>query len=272
MIENIQYHIVFGDSAAGSLRYYLGQLKKLNSSMVITIRDDFSVGPLLNYDTVEGENDRMNWWSEIVGACHVVGDKSYWRYLLSFKKLLEVIKRDDRVLLWYGTNSFDLVGVSYLASLLRNNGDNIFGVNVSKEENAIIDSLGYIPYSVAQIPPELFDRFIPSIVPIDIDQWSNFKRSWKHLLKEDKMTRVIENGSLHAYGEDYYDPLILSLAPTDFVVAARVVGEVLGRSSQMVSDLYIDWRIRQLLKAGKLKSKGPLISMRDFSIKRIDRD
>jgi hypothetical protein len=64
----------------------------------------------------------------------------------------------------------------------------------------------------------------------------------------------------------------LSLAPTDFVVAARVVGEVLGRSSQMVSDLYIDWRIRQLLKAGKLKSKGPLISMRDFSIKRIDRD
>lgn len=48
----------------------------------------------------------------------------------------------------------------------------------------------------------------------------------------------------------------------------RAVGEVIGKAKNYVSDIFIFWRITELIKEGKIDYRGNLILMRELKIKK----
>ncbi len=60
-------HIVFNASEVNLMKDVI----KLDESLtgnVLQIKDDFAVGPLIDIETEEGWNSRVNWWRELLKA------------------------------------------------------------------------------------------------------------------------------------------------------------------------------------------------------------
>ena len=53
-IDKIKCHLAFGDPAAGTLRNYLYDMKKEKEKKIINITEDFSYGPLQDYEPKRG--------------------------------------------------------------------------------------------------------------------------------------------------------------------------------------------------------------------------
>ncbi|MCC9296161.1 DUF1835 domain-containing protein [Clostridium sp. WLY-B-L2] len=49
----------------------------------------------------------------------------------------------------------------------------------------------------------------------------------------------------------------------------RTVGEVIGKAENYVSDIFIFWRITELIKSGKIVYRGNLNLMRELEIKKV---
>lgn len=54
-----------------------------------------------------------------------------------------------------------------------------------------------------------------------------------------------------------------------FINATRVIGEVIGESEQVVSDAWIEYRVRSLIHSGQLAYEGNLQTMLMYKIKDI---
>lgn len=52
--------------------------------------------------------------------------------------------------------------------------------------------------------------------------------------------------------EDYFDDFILSKCSCEYKSAARVIGEVLGYTDQLIGDQFLHTRIVELIRKGKL--------------------
>lgn len=59
-------HIVFGDSAAGTLRYFFKKNQNEYEGDVINFREEYSVGPLYEIDTEAGHRKRIKWVEKLL--------------------------------------------------------------------------------------------------------------------------------------------------------------------------------------------------------------
>jgi hypothetical protein len=98
---------------------------------------------------------------------------------------------------------------------------------------------------------------------------------WLDLSGTDEVLRIWENGGIKSAQEDYYDSFIIDIVKNlhteygskDFIKASRVIGEALGRSEQIISDAFIEYRLRHLIYKGVFEIKGIPKSMRHYSVK-----
>ncbi|MFD1067869.1 DUF3658 domain-containing protein [Oceanobacillus locisalsi] len=103
----------------------------------------------------------------------------------------------------------------------------------------------------------------------------NFEQAGEELLQRDSIVRSWKQGEIIDELETRDDAFIMEYTKReeqedkadDFIIAARVVGGVLGESEQILSDLWIEYRIRSLIESGCLMYKGSLQSMRMYRIK-----
>jgi hypothetical protein len=269
--NSIEHHIVFGDSAAGCLKYYLSNTKKIKKSNVINISDDFSCGPLSKYETKEGESNRNNWFDQLLLKTHV--DEETRKYfndrIKIFKDSLRKIGKTEKVLVWYGNNISDFIGLKYISSILNNYDNNIYGINVSEE---LIDEKKfdfYNPRSLAEISPENIESLLPSCKLIDNTLWNIFQENWRAISDNNYILRILDESEITFVDENYYDSLIIKKCSFRYAVCAKIVGKVMGESEQLVGDLIIDWRIRILLEKKMIEGKGIFKTMRDFSVRRL---
>ncbi|WP_353846637.1 DUF3658 domain-containing protein [Clostridium sp. ZBS4] len=55
--------------------------------------------------------------------------------------------------------------------------------------------------------------------------------------------------------------------PKEFTKSARIIGDVLENSEILISDEYIFWRVRELIKIGKINYRGNFNVMRLMEIR-----
>lgn len=269
-LKEIRHCIVFGDSAAGCLKYFLSSTNCFENINIINIADDFSCGPLNKYGTGEGKENRIEWIDRLLSMTHADDEmKAYChRRINSCVDILRNIGTSEKVLVWYANNVSDQIGLRFLSSILRN-VDNLYGVNISE---ALIDENMPLPYtlkSLAEVSPNDIEFFLPCCAPISNSCREILRRSWQAISDDKHTLRILENGEVVFVDDVYYDSLIIEECSHQYVVCARVVGNVLSESEQLVSDLIIDWRIRVLLEKRRIAGKGFFKTMRDFYVKKM---
>ncbi|MCR1972996.1 DUF1835 domain-containing protein [Clostridium sporogenes] len=184
---------------------------------------------------------------------------------MEFQKEISNVRDTDTIYFWYGQNAIEICGLMYTLELLKDKWKNVYFINVS-DLPMKVEYGRYIPRCTGEIMPEKFSEYIKINRKIDKDEYIKWLTQWNVLKKENSILRILKDGKVENIDEDYFDIFILKYTPKEFKKSARIIGEVLGNSEILISDGYIFWRVKELVKAGRINYRGNFNIMRKMEI------
>jgi len=262
-------HIVFGESAAGTLRLALRQANR--DDEVLSFNDDLSFGPInpavpsaraawakaelyFTDAALAVLDDTPDFWQTVRGAQKRV----IWvsrRAAVEFCGFLEFVSQ-------MGTQSYEVIDLTgaEIPSRTHDGG-----------------SANRAFFRLAELSSDelrenaLWDR----AVPLSAEERQQYERSWQRLRRENAPFRVMEGGAVVSASIEVYDDMLLSCLTTDWCRAARIIGEAMARSSGdpfgQAGDLVLFGRLRKLIDAGKFDARGNLATLRGSEVRLAQR-
>ncbi len=271
-------HIVFGDSAAGTLKAAFRDLG-IHSyrDKVIAISDILSVGPVWQLHQENGLLNRFEWLHTYF-THEPADDFANW-YLDSFHHALHkinVIDDHTRIVLWGGDNAHEQTGVRLALYLLRERDNKIVVANATKAYRERYPQ--FEPLHVGEISPKKMIEIIHTdslFQPLADQERVQLEQEWLTLSDSNAVLRIWQENEIKNVSADYWDGRIMEAAKklhsergsTDFMKSARLIGDVLGHLDQWVGDQYLEYRLRHLIREGVFLMEGSLEAMRAYSVK-----
>jgi hypothetical protein len=259
-------HIVFSESAEGSFKQAI-KIKSIVADKLIALYDNLSNGRISNLINID---DRANWLKEL-------NEQDNYRYvdIEHFKENYDEFYNDiseindgDTVYLWHGHCDREICGMMYTLHLLKDKEINAYIVNVSdkiiENNNGMVVEI--IASSASEIVPEKLGEYLKKAIKIDRNEYKNLTNQWGGLIKENSMLRTYKNEKVQSVSEDYFDKDILKFADKEYRNSARTIGDVIVNTEPRLTDDYIFWRIKELIKLGDLKFRGNFNVIRQMQI------
>lgn len=270
-------HIVFGQSSVPVLQEAVAMDEKMNGD-ILCFEDDLSVGPLFILDTKEGRAGRQQFWQQLAGIEQQLvmeemvapPDAEERDDAVRFKALKAQLKEnpEQEVWIWAGQNARDVCGYYWLVSQLYDFAGRIHIIYLNNlpflnEKGAV-----FYPTHLHQILPKEFLKAKKLARPISLAEYELDGDEWHRLMNESAGIRLLEGGK-KIKGEPtlFYDKELLTQSGNEFVKAWRVVQQVTGKLKYPVMDQFLGWRLKELIREGKLESRGDLKTIRDFEVK-----
>lgn len=251
-------HIVFQEADIAVLQKAI-ELDESLTGDVWQIKDDFAVGPLAGIYETEGYQSRRDWWkmllefSPYTEQINLVDDKMTVHNLLN--KLDEEPTLD--VWIWMGQNQHDVCGYYWLMSQLKDYQGRIFVLYMNNLP--FINEKGGIFYPTAlhEIQPKEFLKAKKLARPITLSEFEVDPDEWKKLCNENGGVRILEGGKkIVSKDVDFYDKDILSAINAEPQKLNKILGTIFGKMKIKTGDVFLVWRIRELINAGKLEAAG----------------
>lgn len=271
-------HIVFDLSSRGALKVALRDDLAVEGEKVIALSDTFSVGPIWRLHTEKGVKNRKEWLFYNINL-----DEEYMdRYVEEYANVwaqIDAIPDDIPINIWYGDNSHEQTGLRLALYLLKEKSNPIKIINATQRFSTVFaeKKLDDYPLETAEIASEqlaaiYLETPAKELTPV---QRRELEKEWITLSESDKKLRLWQNGHIHFVSEDYLDDFIIrslqklhkERGNSDFIKSARLIGEVIGHSLQVVGDLFIEYRIRELVLNGNFDIKGIPKAMRFYEVK-----
>ncbi|MEO8172250.1 MAG: DUF1835 domain-containing protein [Sediminibacterium sp.] len=251
-------HIVFEQSNVEALQKAMDLDESLQGD-IVEIKDDFAVGPLEDVYGTEGYQARRDWqkmlleFSPYTEALNIVDDKLTVHNLL--KRLDE--EPELEVWIWMGQNVHDVCGYYWLMSQLKNYQGRIHVLYLNNLP--FINEKGNIfyPTSLFEIQPKEFLKAKKLARPITLSEFEVDPDEWKKQCNENATVRFLEGGKKIVGKEaDFYDNDILVNATKAPQKLGKFLSNTLGKMKVKTGDVFLVWRIRELITLGKLEVQG----------------
>ena len=93
--------------------------------------------------------------------------------------------------------------------------------------------------------------------PITLSEFEVDPDEWKKIADENATVRILEGGKkIVAKEESFYDSEVLKNITPEWQKATRVLSNTLHRMKIKTGDVFIMWRMKQLIAAGKIETMG----------------
>jgi hypothetical protein len=117
----------------------------------------------------------------------------------------------------------------------------------------------FYPWSVHDILPKEVVKAKKLARPITLSEFEVDPDEWKKLSDENATVRILEGGKKIVGKEDsFYDSEVLKNITPEWQKATRVLSNTLHRMKIKTGDVYIMWRMKQLIAGGKIETMGNL--------------
>lgn len=251
-------HIVFQEADIAVLQKAI-ELDETLAGEILIIKDDFAVGPLANIYETEGYQARRDWWkmllefSPYTEQINLVDDKMTVHNLL--KKLDEETFLD--IWIWMGQNQHDVCSYYWLMSQLKDYQSRIFVLYMNNLP--FINEKGGIFYPTAlhEIQPKEFLKAKKLARPITLSEFEVDPDEWKKLCNENGGVRILEGGKkIVSKDVDFYDKDILNAINAEPQKLNKILGNIFSKMKIKTGDVFLVWRLRELINAGKLEAAG----------------
>lgn len=259
------FHIVLGDSVQGSLKWFFKEHKKNDYfGEIKNFREDLSTGSIYKLENNVGK--RIEWFKHMYNATGSLDDiDDIEKEIMKTYNYELDISKDVNIIIWHGNNVIEQTALRYLVNRFKSN--KIYEVNVSKYIQKQFEDNKYYVRSTGECSPEELGVALDKISLIEDKRKGELISQWNQLRETRFTLRIVKDDKIISVDEDYYDNEILKYTSNEFVKAPRIIGMVMGMSYQIVGDAFIDYRLRKLIKVGKIVYRGKLKSMREFDIK-----
>jgi hypothetical protein len=252
-------HIVFQQDDVQLLKEAI-KLDETLQGEVFEIKDEWGVGPLKELDTDEGWTARQNWWREMLTGSpygeKLVGSFDDRETVKSIKEKLDA----DETLeawIWMGQNQHDVTGYYWLMPQLKAYQGRVMILYLNNLP--FINEKGqlFYPWSVHDILPKEAVKAKKLARQITLSEFEVDPDEWKKISDENATVRVLEGGKKIVAKEDsFYDSEVLKNITAEWQKATRVLSNTLHRMKIKTGDVFLMWRMKQLISAGKIETMG----------------
>ena len=264
-------HIVFNESEVELMKQVI-ELDKTMSGDVIQIRDDYAVGPLSALDTEEGRQSRLNWWKDLLSYSHYQESQVHH---FDDRETVQLLKSkldenpDEELWIWMGQNQHDVCGYYWLMPQLKDYQGRVMVLFLNNLP--FINEKGHIFYPswLNEIQPKEFIKAKKLARPITLSEFEVDPDEWVRIVNDGGLVRILEGGKKIASKDDtFYDKEVLKNLTPEWQKAWRLVSNTLHRMPVKTGDVFIEWRIRQLIEQGKIEVTGDVSKgWKDFDVK-----
>ncbi|SFW24433.1 DUF1835 domain-containing protein [Chitinophaga sancti] len=278
-------HIVFGESSVAPIQGAFELDEQLKGD-ILYFEDDLSIGPLFIIDTKDGQAGRRQWWNQLAGvepapaAPLLVENEAEAQPVEEetspdpekFKELKSRLKADPelQVWIWAGQNARDVSGYFWLVSQLYDFAGRIFIIYLNNLPFLNEKGGVFYPTHLHQILSKEFLKAKKLARAISLAEFELDGDEWSRLMNENAGIRLLEGGKkLRGEPVTFYDKDLLAASNAEFQKANKVINQVTGKMKYPVMDQYLGWRVKELVKQGKLESKGELKTSKDFEVKLV---
>lgn len=264
-------HIVFNESEVDLMKQVI-ELDETLTGDVIQIKDDFAVGPLQNIDTEEGWKTRLDWWRTISEGSpysnDLVGSFDDRETMKELKVKLDE-NPEEELWIWMGQNQHDVTGYYWLMPQFREYQGRVMILYLNNLP--FINEKGQIFYPswLHEIQPKEFVKAKKLARPITLSEFEIDPDEWRKIAEENAIVRMLEGGKKIAGKENsFYDNEILKNLTGDWQKATRVLSNTLHRMKIKTGDIFIMWRMKELINTGKIEVTGDVSKgWKDFDVK-----
>ncbi len=264
-------HIVFNEADIKVLQ----EAQQLDTSLdgpIISIKDDYAVGPLKDIFTEEGSAVRKTWWTVVLAGGDLDGfvEKGLVNDAAVVADLHTRLQDDpaESAWIWAGQNKHDVSGYYWLMSQLKEFAGRIQILYLNNLP--FINDKGHIFYPewLHQIPPREFIKAKKLARPITLSEFEVDPDEWTRICNEGKTVRLLEGGKkLTQADEDFYDADLRKFITSDWQKGSKVIHNFLTKNKHTTGDAYLLWRLKHLVNASGLDVQGDLRGMKDFEVK-----
>lgn len=264
-------HIVFNEQEVELMRQVI-ELDETLAGEVLQIKDDYAVGPLAGIDTEEGWQSRYNWWMGLLEHSHYAGSNTVkFDDRETVRQIKEKLDTDpaEQVWIWMGQNQHDVTGYFWLMPQFSDYAGRIMILYLNNLP--FINEKGQIFYPswLSEIQPKEFLKAKKLARPITLSEFEVDPDEWKRLVEENSMVRILEGGKkIAGKDETFYDNEILKNLTGEWQKANRVLTNTLNRMKIKTGDVFLMWRMKQLISNGKIEITGDMNKgWKDFDVK-----
>lgn len=264
-------HIVFNEADVDVLKEAVALDESL-AGEVVQIKDDFAVGPVKDLFSEEGIGLRKQWWRDVLASGDIDGkvDDGSVDDQKTVAALTEKLDSNpgELIWIWAAQNKHDVSGYYWLMSQLSAYHGRIFILYLNNlpflnEKGSI-----FYPENLHSIPPKEFLKAKKLARPITLSEFEVDPDEWKKLSEEDKMVRLLEGGKkLVQRDVDFYDEELKKYITNDWQKASKVIHSFLHKAKHKTGDMFLLWRLKQLLQSDGYDVQGNVKGMKDFEVK-----
>jgi hypothetical protein len=264
-------HIVFNELEVDLMKDVIGLDASLAGD-VVQIKDDFAVGQLTGLDTEEGWQARVDWWRQLLqGSPYKESLAGSFDDRKTVRELKEKLDADlqEQLWIWMGQNQHDVCGYYWLVSQFKDYQGRMMVLYLNNLP--FINEKGHIFYPswLGEIQPKEFLKAKKLARPITSSELEVDPDEWKKICDENAMVRILEGGKkIAGKPESFYDSDILRNVTGEWQKASRVLSNTLHRMKITTGDVFVMWRMKELIKNGRIEALGDVgKGWKEFDVK-----
>jgi len=264
-------HIVFQHADVNLLKEAMKLDESLNGE-VFEIKDEWGVGPLKDIDTEEGWQSRINWWMQLLSGSpyeKVVGTFDDRETVKAIKEKLDADESLE-AWVWMGQNQHDVTGYYWLMPQLRSYQGRLMILYLNNLP--FINEKGqlFYPWSVHDILPKEVVKAKKLARPITLSEFEVDPDEWKKIADENATVRILEGGKKIIGKEDsFYDSEVVKNITNEWQKATRVLSNTLHRMKIKTGDVFLMWRMKNLINEGKIEIMGDVnAGWKEFDVRK----
>jgi hypothetical protein len=242
-------HIAPGDSAGGSIAQAVRDAGR--DDEVLRFLDDLSCGPIATNEP----SARAIWWDRFHEAPKVRSSlERFWE---------RVTTTDARLVVWFGRHSAR--ELAFFLAWVDRLGDRPYQIiDVTGQQLPFKKQDGSMALSrpvqcASTVRPEALKLLVGTERPMTAREIDEGRQRWQRLRHENAPFRIVTETGLVSTSIDYFDPLILSYATSEWQTVINIVADTMGYHSEpyfQVGDLMLRARIAALVDEGRLLADG----------------
>lgn len=263
-------HVVFNENEVELMQKVI-ELDETLTGEVVQIKDDFAVGPLAAIETEEGWNARVEWWKGLLeGSPYTaqVGSFDDRKTVAEIKSMLDADPALE-LWIWMGQNQHDVCGYYWLMPQFREYQGRVMVLYMNNLP--FINEKGqlFYPSWLGEIPPKEFTKAKKLCRPITLSEYEVDPDEWRKIVEENTLVRILEGGKkIAGRDEQFYDNELLKNITGEWQKATRVLTNTLHRMKIKTGDVFIMWRMKQLIADGRIETSGDTSkAWKDFDVK-----
>jgi hypothetical protein len=258
-------HIIVGDEAAKNLEAAFELDENLKGEIVV-LKDTLGIGPIALQEEERHNAVRTEFWKTINPTFEgSVEDENTIKILVT-----KAVREEEPLCFWMSPCVSDVCAYYWLLPYCKPHVEllhtiSIVGLPFLNEKGQL-----FYPSNFSEVPAKEFiktKRLLKEVTPAEYEVDGD---EWKKLQDDTTWVRIYEGGKKIASKEvTHFDTLLKNSVTNDFQKGQKVVNETLKKTNQTVSDLFIAWRLRELIAQEVFIINGDASkALKDFEVKK----